>query len=97
MDRCVCMHIYVWIDVCIHMYIHTYRMCVYTYMYGYICVYTYISMDILLRRHVPSGLAGNWSFPPSPPVNAGQGRVICCLPRCISNPHRARIQVICVS
>ena len=27
-----------------------------------------------LRRHVPSGLAGCCSFPPSPPVNAGHRR-----------------------
>ena len=27
--------------------------------------------QLVLRRHVPSGLAGCCSFPPSPPVNAG--------------------------
>ena len=36
-----------------------------------VCVYIYIYMYILLRRHVPSGLEGCNSFPPSPLANTG--------------------------
>ena len=37
----------------------------------YVCIYMFVYIYIYFRRHVPSGLAGCCSFPPSPPVNAG--------------------------
>ena len=78
---CVC------VCVCVCVYIYE-SMCIYIYICVYIC--------ILLRRHVPSGLAGCCSFPPSTPVNAGHRRWLwsteCCLVSQISpTPERNHI------